>query len=294
MMYGGPPEDGTPKKRHTAKKSQSAPEMTDPSSSTSSFFPPRTVIVNNNNKNNYNYEVLPQQIATAADDADIAAGQFAAAAAAMSSFHSTASTNTLSTLESAPTSVCTINTKSGHPTDLEFFEDLITEPVLVLGIDISHLSRPTQFTVCAAALFFFSLLYGYLQELLSVELCSRQLGLFLAMMQFVGYTVFAYILRNFVYNKQQQQSKKHSASSSSPLSHVPTYMYLGLALLRAVDLAMTNLAMQYINYPAKTIMKSSRVVFTMIFGVLIQRKTYKSVDCKYSTGAASGGGVCHL
>jgi hypothetical protein len=303
MMYGGPsppPENGTPKKRHTAKKSQSAPEMTttDPSSSSSAmsshFFPPRTVIVNNNhqhyNNNNNNElltqhpQVLPTATATAtADDADIAAGQITAGEgpAVISSFHSTASTNTLSTLESAPTSVCTINTKSGHPTELEFFEDLITEPVLVLGIDISHLSRNTQFTVCATALFFFSLLYGYLQELLSVELCSRKLGLFLAMMQFIGYTIFAYILRNFVYNKQQ---KKKSASSSSLLlfttTHVPVHLYLGLALLRAVDLAMTNLAMQYINYPAKTIMKSSRVVFTMIFGVFIQRKAYKTVDCK--------------
>jgi solute carrier family 35 (adenosine 3'-phospho 5'-phosphosulfate transporter), member B3 len=36
--------------------------------------------------------------------------------------------------------------------------------------------------------------------------------------------------------------------------------------------------MQYLNYPAKTLMKSSRVVFTMIFGVLIQRKVYKRAD----------------
>lgn len=36
--------------------------------------------------------------------------------------------------------------------------------------------------------------------------------------------------------------------------------------------------MQYINYPAKTLMKSSRVVFTMLFGVLIQGKLYKLRD----------------
>jgi adenosine 3'-phospho 5'-phosphosulfate transporter B3 len=36
--------------------------------------------------------------------------------------------------------------------------------------------------------------------------------------------------------------------------------------------------MQYINYPAKTLMKSSRVVFTMMFGVIITGKTYKLVD----------------
>ncbi|KAL3941424.1 MAG: hypothetical protein SGBAC_004223 [Bacillariaceae sp.] len=41
---------------------------------------------------------------------------------------------------------------------------------------------------------------------------------------------------------------------------------------------MTNLAMQYINYPAKTLIKSSRVVFTMIFGVFITKKSYKLTD----------------
>ena len=74
--------------------------------------------------------------------------------------------------------------------DLEFFEDLVSEPVLVLGVDISHLSRRTQFLLCASGVFGFSLLYGYLQELLSVELCNRQLGLFLAMAQFCGHFYF--------------------------------------------------------------------------------------------------------
>jgi len=181
-----------------------------------------------------------------------------------------------------------LSVNTGNAGDLEFFEDLITEPVLtepvlVLGIDITHLPRNTQFAVCASGLFFFSLLYGYLQELLSVELCSRQLGLFLAALQFTGYTGLAYVMRNFVYNKQQKHSYTKQQAKGHPdkaalLKSVPLVLYLGLSLLRAVDLAMTNLAMQYINYPAKTLMKSSRVVFTMIFGVLIQRKVYKTVD----------------
>jgi hypothetical protein len=36
--------------------------------------------------------------------------------------------------------------------------------------------------------------------------------------------------------------------------------------------------MQYINYPAKTLMKSSRVVFTMLFGVCITHKRYNCTD----------------
>ena len=283
-----------------------------------------------------------QQQDVVVDDADVAAGntnvlqsfsptrnnnndnkQVAAAAAAAaqppSSFLS---------IESAPSSAATINTSKGHPMDLEFFEDLVSEPVLVLGMDISHLHRQTQFVVCATGVFGFSLLYGYLQELIAVRLCNRNLGLFQAVMQFSGYTVLAYFLRNFVYLKEKQrkqqtrrlrqerkQQQQQSSNSSGTLSlpsgdeesapeslpsklnsnnnnnninfcsttttkgaAVPLILYLGLSLLRAVDLAMTNLAMQYINYPAKTLMKSSRVVFTMLFGVVISRKTYHTAD----------------
>ena len=75
----------------------------------------------------------------------------------------------------------------------------------MLGVDITHLSRQSQFLVCAGGNFCFSLMYGYLQELISVELANRKLGLFLAMMQFSGYTVLAAAMRHFVYQKQQQQ-----------------------------------------------------------------------------------------
>jgi len=166
--------------------------------------------------------------------------------------------------------------------DIEFYEDLISDPVLVLGMDITHLSRNGQFIVCASGVFFFSLLYGFLQELLSVQLCSRQLGLYLAMVQFTGYTFLAYILRSYVYRKQNRGKATSVGTNSNSAGFrklvVPFKMYLALSLLRAVDLAMTNLAMQYINYPAKTLMKSSRVVFTMIFGVCITHKRYNLTD----------------
>lgn len=167
--------------------------------------------------------------------------------------------------------------------DLEFFEDLVSDPVLVLGVDISHLPRNSQFLLCACGVFFFSLLYGYLQELISVTLCSRRLGLFLAMVQFTGYALLAFVLRTYVYEKQKRSDKlkkeaPHSRSLNLSTATVPFKLYLGLSILRAIDLGMTNLAMQYINYPAKTLMKSSRVVFTMIFGVLIAKKVYKCMD----------------
>jgi hypothetical protein len=165
--------------------------------------------------------------------------------------------------------------------DIEFFEDMISEPVLVLGVDISHLSRNSQFSLCASGVFFFSLLYGYLQELLSVQLCSRQLGLFLATVQFSGYALLSFLLRTYVYGSPGRKiltPKLSNLSAQNVAKTVPFKVYLALSLVRALDLGMTNLAMQYINYPAKTLMKSSRVVFTMIFGVFILKKSYKCMD----------------
>jgi len=164
----------------------------------------------------------------------------------------------------------------------DLFEDI--EPVLVLGVDIGHLNRKMQFLLCATGVFGFSLLYGYLQELIAVHICNRQLGLYLAVAQFSGYTIWSYILRTYVYEKEKKHEEKRSLqvqsgeASSRVLKAVPFIMYLGLSILRAIDLGMTNLAMQYVNYPAKTLMKSSRVVFTMLFGVLLFRKRYRFVD----------------
>lgn len=149
-------------------------------------------------------------------------------------------------------------------------------PILVLGYDISHLPKRSQFILCACGVFSFSLLYGYLQELIAVHLCNRQLGLFLAMAQFSGYTFWSYFLRNYVERRKIQIYKNYN--NIVPQRKVPIEIYIGISLLRALDLGMTNLAMQFINYPAKTLLKSSRVCWTMLFGVLIARRRYEKRD----------------
>jgi hypothetical protein len=220
--------------------------------------------------------------------------------------HASSSVATLSSLDTAPTSVGTlnsINTDKGHPTDLEFFEDLITEPVLVLGVDISHLSSASQFAVCATGLFCFSLLYGYLQELLSVNLCSRKLGLFLALTQFAGYTILAFFMRQFVYRKQQVYKQAAvaaaaasaaalevsgggnesvaSASKAKPLfdaKHVPLALYLGLSLLRAIDLAMVRSSRVFIALFAAVVMVAKHIDALFEWLLEYHRKIHQPVS----------------
>ena len=179
---------------------------------------------------------------------------------------------------------------------------------VVLGWDLSQNTRQSQFLISASGTFCFSLLYGYLQELISVELCNRKLGLFLAAAQFTGYTILSYFFRNLDkgvnvnrgvasssaasgmsfsrrlrrlknWGRLRDRSAQSStASSTASATIVPIELYVGLSVLRAIDLGMTNLAMQYVNYPAKTLMKSTRLVFTMLFGVIITKKRYNAAD----------------
>lgn len=196
-------------------------------------------------------------------------------------------------------------------------DDTITSPLtnnntkfVVLGWDLSEHTRQTQFLVSAGGTFCFSLLYGYLQELISVELCNRKLGLFLAATQFTGYTILSYFFRNLdkgvaigrtnvggssatatassggmSFSRRLRRLKnwgrlrdRSAQSSAAIVTTVPIELYVGLSVLRAIDLGMTNLAMQYVNYPAKTLMKSTRLVFTMLFGVIITKKRYNAAD----------------
>mmetsp|Transcript_2476 Transcript_2476/g.3801 ORF Transcript_2476/g.3801 Transcript_2476/m.3801 type:complete len:501 (+) Transcript_2476:81-1583(+) len=159
-----------------------------------------------------------------------------------------------------------------------FDDPQLNKKVLVFGCDISHLSRKYQFITCASGVVSFSLLYGFLQELISVTLCSRQLGLFLAMVQFMGYTLWSRFFNYYVQKRHGHSLKRSREKHGHAGGVVPIKYYIVLSILRAIDASMTNMAMAYVNYPAKTLMKSSRVVFTMLFGTIVSRKRYKLMD----------------
>jgi len=50
------------------------------------------------------------------------------------------------------------------------------------------------------------------------------------------------------------------------------------SLLQACVQGLTNLSMKYLNYPAKVMFKSSRVVATVVVGSLVQKKRYPIKD----------------
>lgn len=226
--------------------------------------------------------------------------------------------------------------------------------IVLFGVDISHCHERVQFFICAGGVFVFTIAYGYLQELISVHLFSRQYTIFLSTCQFAGYAFWSFVLMNLdkislggypdmIYNSVSQDDwsasekkepklwsfydvwrerymtsssiaacasgsvmccpmlsgvrrnqnenesyekyehvhdkEKGLASANSPLAIVskdkPSWIiYVMLSIVRAIDVGMTNGAMRFINYPMKTLVKSSRVAFTMMCGIMIGKKRY--------------------
>ncbi|CAB1103647.1 unnamed protein product [Ectocarpus sp. CCAP 1310/34] len=134
----------------------------------------------------------------------------------------------------------------------------------VLGMEIGHLPKAQQVALLAGGVFFFLLIYGYMQEYLVVKIFERKFGLFMTFLQFFGYAACA-ALRRRVHRETVRK--------------VPLRLYFGLGFLQAVMQGLTNVSMMYLNFPAKVLFKSSRIVPIMCFGVVWQRKRYSMRDC---------------
>jgi len=149
--------------------------------------------------------------------------------------------------------------------------------LILFGVDLSDCSSSKQFVICVTGVFFFTIIYGYLQELITVEIAGRNYGVFLASTQFAGYAFWSLFLDSLRPDKRESMRKLgfiHFLKASFT-NALPFRLCVGLSFLKAFDLGLTYIALQYINYPAKTLIKSSRVVFTMFLGIVISGKKYK-------------------
>jgi len=102
--------------------------------------------------------------------------------------------------------------------------------------------------------------YGFLQEYMVIHVFERRLGIFLTLCQFSGYSSLAAL---------------HRLIHADTPRRIPFGYYILLASLQALMQGLTNLSMRWLNYPAKMLFKSSRVIPTMLVGILIMKKRYK-------------------
>ena len=83
---------------------------------------------------------------------------------------------------------------SGHSKFSENKDLLDRTELILFGKDLSELSRFKQFIICGSGVFFFTIINGFLQELITVQVAGRNLGVFLASVQFAGYAFWSLFL----------------------------------------------------------------------------------------------------
>eukprot|EP01041_Mallomonas_annulata_P001917 gene1917-3725_t len=135
----------------------------------------------------------------------------------------------------------------------------------VLGIQIGSWTAQTQYIFITCGVMIFLLLYGYLQELVVMNKFKRNLGWFVTLLQLSGYAICASIQNRLVSHGKSER-------------RIPLRYYAVLSLLQVMMQGLTNISMHYLNYPAKTLFKSSRVIMTMLFGILFYGKRYHGRD----------------
>jgi len=187
-------------------------------------------------------------------------------------------------------------------------QDTFEHEFILFGVDLGHLNGNMQLAISAAGVLFFNMLYGYLQELIQIEIAGRGFAFFLGACQFAGYAFWSWVLARLrarrirlrtidpvhitgkvegedyllVPSNEDDMSKGEAATIASAAGNSTTkaslMTYFALSVIRAIDLGLTNMSMKYLNYPAKTLIKSSRVIFTMMTGIVIGKKKYKNSD----------------
>lgn len=138
--------------------------------------------------------------------------------------------------------------------------------IKVLYYNITEFSQYNQILICSVGVFFFYLLYGYLQELIfTIKIDGFEAyGWYLTLVQFAFYILFGFMELNFQGKIRQRKT--------------PIKVYSFLALLTLGTMGFSNSSLSYLNYPTQVIFKSCKLIPVMIGSILIQQKKYSFLD----------------
>jgi len=125
------------------------------------------------------------------------------------------------------------------------------------------LSSPVQFSVFAAGVFLFFGIHNFLQEAI-MAIPGFQFGVMLGYLEVLGVTICSFFERRYIAKETQR---------IAPLS---AYPLLTFCLLSSSSLS--NLALNYINFPTKVVFRSCKLIPTMIVASIFHKKIFSSVE----------------
>lgn len=142
-------------------------------------------------------------------------------------------------------------------------------PIRILCLDLTPYAASTQFICCCTGVFFFYLLYGYMQELIFTLDGFKPYGWFLTLVQFAFYTAFAFFERRLTGGVSASGSHKR---------HIPLRTYALLAFLTLGTMGLSNASLSHLNYPTQVIFKCCKLVPVLVGSMVIQKKAHGPLD----------------
>ena len=137
----------------------------------------------------------------------------------------------------------------------------------LLCLDLQYLSPSSRFLLLSTGIFVFFMLNSYLEEYIFHVLPSFTFGWFLTLLELTLFALFAVVERVV---KQPAQS---------PLQHVaPLSVHLGVALAMTASRGLTNVSLQFLNYPTQIIFKSMKLLSVMAGSLCILSQTFHPAE----------------
>jgi adenosine 3'-phospho 5'-phosphosulfate transporter B3 len=129
---------------------------------------------------------------------------------------------------------------------------------------LEALSPTSHFLVLALGVFFFFGLHNLLQEAI-MAVPDFKHGVMLGYMEVLGVAVCSFM--------ERQQQRQHERVRVAPMS---AYPLLTLCLLTSS--ALSNMSLNYINFPTKVVFRSCKLIPTMVVATVLHNKIFTTIE----------------
>jgi len=131
------------------------------------------------------------------------------------------------------------------------------------SLNLESLSPTAQFVVLAGGVFFFFGVHNLLQEAI-MAVPGFEYGVMLGFMEVLGVTLCSFVERRFVVRERNRVA---------PFS---AYPLLAFCLLTSSSLS--NIALNYINFPTKVVFRSCKLIPTMLVASVVNKRVFTCAE----------------
>lgn len=145
-----------------------------------------------------------------------------------------------------------------------------------LCFNLTHTAPVPRFLLLVAGVFFFFMLNSYVEEYTFKQLPHFEFGWYLTFFELFCFSLFALFER---FLNQQLGTSSPSAGKESLFSHQAAFSrHLIVSLAMTASRGLTNVSLQYLNYPTQVIFKSMKLITVMIGSLFILKSSFSLLE----------------